>query len=440
MRFHALRRKWVRRSVPNRLFRGTQGLREARGTQGLREAMIALQIVFWSAVLLILQAYIGYPLGIYIKSRRQSEPGLDREIGEVPCPLITVLIPAYNEERWITRKIENTLELEYPRERLQVLVATDGCTDQTVAIARKYAGRGVDVWQNPNRSGKSALLNCVVSQAAGEIVLVTDVSALLARNSIRLIQRHFQDPSVGCVTGPRVCLQTESPASEGEGLYWRYEAWVKRSESRLGTCLGANGQVMAVRKSLFPKIPEINDDFYVSMKVLVVDRAKVLFEEGAKAFIPAAANLRRELERKIRTNEGFLRDIPYFLPALNPLSSPIWWRFFSHHVLRRIVPFAMLAACIASGILSQESGFFRVALYAQVLFYGGAVIGFVLERRNLRSRLFYLPFYFSFANIAVLLAWARWARRKNGVAWERTERIVPEFTIASPERRTHEPN
>jgi poly-beta-1,6-N-acetyl-D-glucosamine synthase len=407
----------------------------------VNSAIIVFQIVFWLAVLLILQTYVGYPVGIYFKSkgRRGKEDELGKELSDAELPSITVLIPAYNEERWIARKIENILAFEYPRDRLQILVASDGCTDQTVTIAEQYADRGVEVRHNPCRSGKSGLLNRVVPTVAGEIVLATDVTALLPPETLRLMACHFRDPTVGCVTGPRVCLHTESSASEGEGIYWRYEAWIKESESRLGTCLGANGQVMAVRKCLFPHIPEINDDFYVGMKVLVFDRAKVLFERGAKALIPAAASLGQELERKIRTNEGFLRDISYLMPALNPWKSPVWWRFFSHHVLRRLVPFAMIAALAASLLLWQESTFYRIASLAQVVFYACAVAGFLLERERVRLHIFYLPFYFSFANVAVLLAWTRWALGKQAYTWRRTERILPDVQPTGPEPRSGNP-
>jgi poly-beta-1,6-N-acetyl-D-glucosamine synthase len=401
--------------------------------------MIVLQIVFWLAVLLILQTYVGYPVGIYLKSEGRKEDESGEELSDSELPSITVLIPAHNEEQWIARKIENVLAFEYPRDRLQVLVASDGCTDQTVPIAEQYADRGVHIHHNPYRSGKSALLNRVVPTVGGEIVLATDVTAMLPPETLQLLARHFRDPKVGCVTGPRVCLPTDSAASEGEGLYWRYEAWIKQSESRLGTCLGANGQVMAVRKSLFPHIPEINDDFYVGMKVLVFDRAKVLFEPGAKALIPAAANLGQELERKIRTNEGFLRDISYLMPALNPWKSIVWWRFFSHHVLRRLVPFAMIAALAASLLLWQESIFYRIASLAQVVFYAGAIAGFLLEREHVRLHIFYLPFYFSFANVAVLLAWTRWALGKQEYTWRRTERILPGVQPTGPEPRSGNP-
>jgi biofilm PGA synthesis N-glycosyltransferase PgaC len=391
--------------------------------------MIFLQIVLWSAIAAVLHTYIGYPVGIYMRSRHEKEVE-DATASNVELPSVTVLIPAHNEERWIARKIENAIALEYPRERRHILIACDGCTDRTVAIAESYAQDGVEVQQYRQRRGKTALLNRVIPTVATEIVVVTDATAQLSPEALQLLGNHFKDPHVGCVTGPRVCVPTESAASEGEGLYWRYEAWVKRSESRLGTCLGANGQVMAVRKSLFPHLPDINDDFYVGMKVLVFDRAKVLFEPGAKAFIPSAATLRQELERKIRTNVCFLRDMHYLKQGLNPRRSPIWWRLLSHHVMRRIVPFAMIVALTGALLLWHEGGLYRLLSVAQVAFYSSAIVGFLLERRHARLRIFYFPFYFCFANLAVLLAWTRWLRGTQQYAWQRAERMLP--TVQPP--------
>jgi hypothetical protein len=248
---------------------------------------------------------------------------------------------------------------------------------------------------------------------------------LLAQETVRLLVRHFQDPSVGCVTGERVCLPTESSASEGEGLYWRYEAWIKTSESKLGSCLGSNGQVLAARKALFPHIPAIGDDFYVPMKILISSGAQVRFEPRAKAFIPAAATLGLELERKIRSHISLLRDLPYLKAGLNPVRSRIWWRFLSHHVLRLFVPFALLMALFSSAFLWRAAEFYRAIAVGQCAFYVAAATGYFCARSGLRLRIVYIPFYFVFANLGVLLAWVRWARGKHQYAWQRTERIMP---------------
>jgi cellulose synthase/poly-beta-1,6-N-acetylglucosamine synthase-like glycosyltransferase len=383
-----------------------------------------LQLLFWPSVGLVVYVYLGYPVLVDLLSRlrkgsRDSCPVL------ADFPVVTVIIPAHNEERWIARKIENTLALEYPAERLQVLVASDGCTDNTVDIAGRYRDRGVEVNHRAERSGKTATLNRVVPTARGEVVLLTDANALLPANTLQLLAPHFQDPSVGCVTGERICLDTGSSASQGEGLYWRYEAWIKHSESELGSCLGSNGQVMAVRKDLFPQIPVIGDDFYVPMKILISSGAKVRFDPRAKASIPAAASLGLELERKVRSHVSLLRDLPYLKGGLNPWRSRIWWGFLSHHVLRLVVPFALLIALASSAYLSRFMALFRLITVCQGVFYAAALAGYASTRWGKRWRVVYLPFYFVFANLGVLLGCVRWARGKHQYAWHRTDRIMP---------------
>jgi len=383
-----------------------------------------IKLLFWTSAVLVVYVYFAYPVLVDLLSRlrkgaRDSCPALPQ------LPSVTVIIPANNEERWIARKIENTLALDYPSDRLQILVASDGCTDKTVEIAGRYAERGVEVNHQAERSGKTATLNRVVPEARGDIILLTDCNALLQPETVQLLVPHFQDPSVGCVTGERVCVPTGSSASEGEGLYWHYEAWIKDSESKLGSCLGSNGQVLAVRKALFPQIPVIGDDFYVPMKTLISNGAQVRFEPRAKALIPAAANLGLELERKIRSHVSLFRDLPYLKEGLNPWSSRIWWRFLSHHVLRLFVPFALLMALLSTPFLWRAAGFYRVITVGQCAFYVAAATGCLCACLGLRPRIVYIPFYFVFANLGVVLAWVRWARGKHQYAWQRTERMVP---------------
>ncbi len=396
--------------------------------------MLFVAIAFWLSVILIVHVYLLYPVGIYLRaalfSANHRRPSLDDHL-----PFLTVLIPAHNEERWIARKVENALALDYPRERIQILVASDGSTDGTVEIVRRYSEQGVELAHYLQRSGKTATLNRVVPTARGEIILLTDANALLAPDAARQLVLHFQDPAVGCVSGERICVHSGSPASEGEGLYWRYEAWIKTSESRLGSCLGGTGQVMAVRKSLFPHIPVIGDDFYVPMKVLLATSSRVLFEPKARAEIPAAATLRLELERKIRSHVSLLRDMPHLAMGLNPLSNRVWWGFLSHHVLRLFVPFALIAAFTLNLLLWRLGRFYQFALLAQGLAYLAAALGLILARRQIRLRPFYVPFYFLFANFAVLLAWVRWLRGRHQYAWQRTDRVLPPLEPAKERAR-----
>jgi cellulose synthase/poly-beta-1,6-N-acetylglucosamine synthase-like glycosyltransferase len=383
-----------------------------------------LKLLFWVSIGLVLYVYLGYPVLVDLLSRLRRAPH-DYCPGQPEWPSVTVIIPAHNEERWIACKTENALALDYPTDRLQILVASDGCTDKTVEIARRYAERGVEVNHRSERSGKIATLNRVIPKVHGDIVLITDCDALLGSDTLQILVRHFQDPKVGCVTGQKVCFPTESSASEGEGLYWRYEAWIKRSESRLYSCLGGNGQILTARRCLATQMPETSDDFYIPMRILISTGKRVVFEPRAKAQIPAAATLAQELERKIRTHRSSLRNLYYLREGLKPWKSAIWWQFWSHHALRLFVPYALLTALLFSAFLWRASALYRVTAIGQCMFYVAAATGCVLTRWGLRPRIFYIPFYFVFANLGVLLAWVRWARVKQPYVWQRTKRMLP---------------
>ncbi|MBI3670329.1 MAG: glycosyltransferase family 2 protein [Acidobacteria bacterium] len=393
-----------------------------------------LKATFWASLGLIVYVYLGYPVLIYLLSRRKAlaTPPVQPNLAELPT--VTVLIPAHNEERWIEHKIKNTLGLDYPRGLLQLLVASDGSTDQTVAIAGRFVSQGVEVNHCPERRGKTATLNRMVATARGEIILLTDANALLPPETLKILIPHFADPAVGCVTGERVCLPTCSSSSQGESLYWRYEAWIKHSESNVHSSLGSNGQILAVRKALFPYIPVIGDDFYIPMKILTSTCARVVFEPCAKAWIPAAATLRLELERKIRSHVSLLRDLPHLKGALDPRRSAIWWQFISHHVLRLVVPFAMLGSLALAAFLWNAGTLYRMALLGQAVFYAAALGGGLLTIGSKHVKALYVPFYFVMAHVAVLLAWCRWLRKRHQYAWERTDRILPQVPLAKGAR------
>ncbi len=383
-----------------------------------------LMVALWASLILIVYVYLGYPLLIFAWSRTKHEPATDSAPPDAALPSVTLIIPAYNEERWIRRKIENALDLDYPRERLQIVIASDGSTDRTAEIAREFASQGVEVVAFPQRLGKQEMLNHLATQAAGEILVMTDANALLEREAVRRLVRRFADPSVGCVAGQRVCImQPGVPHSIGEGLYWRYESWIKKSESRLHSCLGAHGQLYAVRRSVFPHVEKVGEDFFIPMKIIAATGLRVVFEPGAVAQIPAAANLGIEFERKTRAHVSFLLTLPLVKELLLPGISPVWWQYISHHVLRMLVPPAMGGAFLVSLLLAGDSQSYRLVLAAQIIFYCTAALGWLLARWDIRMKLFYVPFYFVFANMALAQALLRWPFGKYDYAWKRTERL-----------------
>jgi biofilm PGA synthesis N-glycosyltransferase PgaC len=390
------------------------------------EIDLMLTALFWTFIALVLYVYIGYPLLIAVMARIWPRAVL-QPVGHdaSDLPMVTVIIPAHNEEQWIERKIENTLALDYPPDRMHILVASDGSTDKTVELAKQFASRGVDVIHYSERAGKVATMNRTVPCAEGEIIFFTDANALLEADALRLLIQHFSDPQVGCAGGNRVCIATNTLSTKGESLYWRYEAWIRHSESCFRSGLGVYGQLFAVRRQLFPVMSVVSDDFPIPMKILLTTGARTVFEPRAMARIPAARTMRQEWERKIRSHVAFLCDIPNLKKGLVPWRSSIWWQFWSHHVFRVIVPFAMIAALVTSPLLWKAGMVYQIALSGQLLFYSLAVAGFLFLSKGIRLRVPYVCFYFVFANLALVLAWARWLRGGRYHTWRRTERILP---------------
>jgi len=382
--------------------------------------LIAERLIFWISIVVIAYTYVGYPILITLVSRTR----LNAVPTQNHLPPLTLIIPAHNEARWIRQKIENTLALDYPRELLHIVVASDGSSDGTAEIANEYQDESVDVEVFEERHGKQEMLNALVPKATGEILVMTDTNVLLQADSVRLLVRHFADPEVGCVTGRRLCIQQRGvPQGAGESLYWRYESWIKKNESRLHSCLGAHGQLFAVRRSVFPRVEKVGEDFYIPMKVIASTGLRVIYEPAAVAYTPAAANLRIEFERKTRAHVSFLLTLSLLPELLWPWRTPVWWQYISHHVARMAVPVAMIGVAVSAAMLAPSSRFYFPMFMANLVFYGLAAIGFLLARHDIRTKLFYVPFYFTFANAAIGLALLRWPRRKYDYAWKRTERI-----------------
>jgi hypothetical protein len=209
----------------------------------------------------------------------------------------------------------------------------------------------------------------------------------------------------------------------GEGLYWRYESWIKASESRLHSCLGAHGQLYAIRKSAFPHVEKVGEDFFIPMKVIASTGHRIVYEPGAVAAIPAAANLRIEFERKTRAHVSFLLTLPMIGGLLVPWRSPVWWQLVSHHVLRMAAAPALFLALACSAMLAPANRFYLTVFLAEAVFILLAAGGAILVTYGRPPKLLYVPFYFIFTNAALGLAWLRWPARKYDFAWQRTERL-----------------
>jgi cellulose synthase/poly-beta-1,6-N-acetylglucosamine synthase-like glycosyltransferase len=358
----------------------------------------ALELAFWSSAAVILYAYVAYPAMIALMARlRPAPPVQKREI----TPPVSLVIVVRNEEACLEAKLDNAVALDYPRERLEILVVSDGSTDATEAIAARFADRGVRLLALP-AAGKAAALNAALPLAAGEIVVLTDARQALAPDAVRRLAAYFADPTVGAVSGELHLLASDGSPGRGVGLYWSYEKLIRKAESRFDSTVGVTGALYALRKELFvPLDPStILDDVAIPMHVVLGGR-RVLFAPEARAWDRIAESAAQEYRRKVRTLAGNYQLVTLHPALLDPLRDRLFWQLVSHKLARLAVPWCLLVLFVASAGLSLlGSTFYRAVLAAQALFYLLAIAGGLRARRRRPLRLTSLPYTFALLNLA----------------------------------------
>ena len=369
-----------------------------------------LQLLFWLAMGLIFYTFLGYPLLIGLLARCLHRPVQHSAI----TPQATLLIPAYNEASVIARKIENSLALDYPPGRLEVVVITDGSDDGTVDIVAAYAGQGVRLIHQPQRQGKAAAINRVMPLVSSQVVVFTDANAVVERTALRALVRNFADPAIGGVAGEKQVL------GAGEGLYWRYESYLKRCDSALSSVLGAAGELFAIRRCLFEPLPAdtLLDDFVISLR-LVEAGWRVVYEPEAIAREKASPTLAAEWKRRTRIAAGGFQAIRRLPGMLRPTPGRLWltWQYVSHRVLRWAVTPFLLPAVYGLNLLLLESPFYRLLCLAQTAFYVAALLGYALARSGRRCGPLRALFYFCFSNAAALAGFWRYLTGTQSVTW-----------------------
>jgi len=367
-----------------------------------------LQTLFWLAAGTIVYTFLGYPLLIGLLARYARRPVQRAEI----APEMTLLIPAYNEAAVIARKIENSLHLDYPAERLEIVVVTDGSDDETVDIVAGYAGRGVRLHHEPERRGKMAAINRVMPLVGGEIVVLSDANAMLARGAVRAMARNFADPAVGGVAGEKRVL------GGGEGLYWRYESFLKRCDSAVSSVMGAAGELFALRRSLFEPPPPsaLIDDFVMSLR-LVEAGWRVVYEPEAVAMEAPSPSLAGEWRRRSRIAAGGFQSICWLPGLLNPARGWAAWQYFSHRVLRWAVAPFLLPIVYGLNMFLLESPFYRLVFLGQTVFYATALLGYARARRGVQRGALHAVFYFCFTNAIAWVGFWRYVTGTQPVTW-----------------------
>jgi len=371
-------------------------------------------VLFWVLAGIVVYVYLGYPLllavlGTLFPRKRHAAPHE---------PTVSLLVAAYNEAKVITAKLKNSLALEYPTEKLEIVVASDGSTDGTAELASHLAdGKRVRVLPFPDNRGKLYVLNDSVRKLRGDIIVFSDAASMLEPDAVRRLMENFADPRVGGVSGIYSVRKTEqAQLGASEDLYWKYETFLKRQESRLGSILGCHGALYAIRKSLypFPAPSTINDDYVIPIRVLQ-QGYRVVYDPRAVAW--EEAHEMKGFSRRVRIMTGNFEQLRELGALLRPFQPLNLWFFLSHKVGRLVVPFCLLGM-IVTNLLLLDRPFYRVLAILQAVFYLLTLLGALWQ---LRPKILRLPYYFSMINAAAFLGIYYVTLGRSRMTWKRRE-------------------
>ncbi|HLX93376.1 MAG TPA: glycosyltransferase family 2 protein [Puia sp.] len=392
--------------------------------------MTALKIIFWLCLFLVAYSYAGYSMLIFllIKLRNLTRRRVERvDKGKTFQPPVSLVVSAYNEQEFIETKIQNTLELSYPRDLLKIIFITDGSSDQTTEIVRRYPE--ILLLHEPQRRGKLAAMNRAMEFVSTPYVIFSDANTLLNAQAVAEIVLHYADPLVGGVAGEKKVLKqaTDTAAGIGEGLYWRYESFLKKLDSTFYSVVGAAGELFSVRTDLFEKEEKdvIIEDFVQSLKICMKGYV-IRYEPNAYAIETSSASMKDEQKRKIRICAGAFQAMGMLRSLFNVFKYPVLsFQFISHRILRwTLCPVALLFLVIINImiIILSPSPLFILLMVLQAAFYLSAVIGWLFANRNIKLKILYIPYYFLFMNVAVFLGFKRFMMKQQSVLWEKAAR------------------
>jgi biofilm PGA synthesis N-glycosyltransferase PgaC len=387
-------------------------------------------IALWIGLFIVAYTFVGYGflLFILVKIKRLfTKPG--RLVPGLNLPTVTILIAAYNEELLIEEKIENTLSLDYPKDKIQLIVITDGSTDQTAEKVSKY--NTVLLLHSDVRAGKMAAIKRAMPFVSGDVILFTDANTFLNKPAVMELVKHYQNPKVGAVAGEKRILVDEvaDASSAGEGFYWKYESMLKKWDYELYSNVGAAGELFSIRAKLYEPVESdtIIDDHMIAMRI--AEKGFIIaYEPQAYAMETASANSKEELKRKIRIAAGGIQSILRLKKAANPFNYPVLtFQYISHRVLRwTITPLLLILVFVINGLIlvNSPSNFYLFLFIAQLVFYILSVIGFYFESKNIRIKAVFIPFYFCLMNYAVMAGIVRYLQSNQSAAWEKSQRKV----------------
>lgn len=391
-----------------------------------------LVIIFWILLFILFYTYIAYALilfilikikALFLKDPQNLNPNYE--------PKVCLFVTAFNEKDYIKRKVENSFSLDYPKRKIQYLWITDGSNDGTPELLQKY--KNLEVHHLSERKGKMHAMNRGMQFVKAPIVIFSDSNTTLGKQSIRAIVAEFSKQETGCVAGEKRIVEkdADSAAGAGESVYWKFESWIKNMDAKLNSAVGAAGELFAIRTHLFKAVETdtILDDFIISMRT-AQHGFRIAYAPNAYAEETASLNVKEELKRKIRITAGGIQAIFRLKSLLNPFrNSLLSWQYFSHKVLRwTLAPVSLFLIFVVNILIvvSQnfplDTGFYTVFLGFQLLCYSIAILGWMFEHKQIRLKIFFIPYYFVFINYASVCGIYRYFNGKQSVNWEKSKR------------------
>lgn len=388
--------------------------------------MLAIQIIFWASVFIVFYSYIGYGMLLWLLVKLNGNRA--KFSGNTTfTPHITLLVAAFNESDFIDQKIQNSLGLNYPKDKLDLIIVADGSSDDTPQKIKAYPQ--VQLFFEPERKGKSMAINRVMPFIKTDIVVFSDANTLLNEDCLLNIVQHYQNPKVGAVAGEKVVSSTgqlTNIAGEGEGLYWKYESFLKKLDAQFYSVVGAAGELFSIRTQLFEHVDKnvLLDDFIISMKICQKGY-RVMYEPRAFATEAPSFSMQEEQKRKIRISAGGFQSVVMLKDLLNIFKyGKLSFQYISHRVLRWVVCPWLLPIIFITNLLLLKSGgwLYSILFVSQCLFYAAALAGWLLAKAHKKVKLLYVAYYFVFMNWALYLGFVRFLSNKQSVLWDKARR------------------